>query len=790
MLIKPAKTREITVTEQRRLRLSGSRGTRDSAGLFQLLPNLTLLGGPAIISGRKPIAVDQLAKPIQLAPTPEERRGGADQAEGRTWSAHRSREWPGERSWDWVCAASLNVLLPLPADGKGPGTFQPTHSFSSNRHAEWSFHRQPPHRSTQRKTKTRTRTQPDSPAWSLLFSALAPGCPLLDDRGALTKQIKEANDIVEVVGAYVPLRPVGPTFKGLCPFHDDHRPSFDVDPRRQRYKCWSCGKSGDVFDFIMEHDRVDFREALELLARRAGITLEKNAKSAPNPERALMLELVRWSAEQFQQCLLESPLAEPARRYLGERQLTSETIRRFGLGFAPPAGDWLVRKATQAGLSFELLEKVGLIARRQEGDGYYDRFRDRVMFPIRDVRGQAMGFGGRILPSSPLSARAPKYYNSSETPLFSKSEMLYGLDQARQAGTTAGYLAVVEGYTDVLMAHQVGVPQVVATMGTALNARHVRNLRRFAPRVVLVFDADAGGDTGVDRALELFVSQEVDLAVATLPEGMDPCDLLVNQGPEPFRKALENSVNVLDFKLDRVLASKSYQGIEGQRRAVDAVLGIIVQAPWDQDIAGQVKRQLVVNRLAQRLGLRETQSEKKIWDRMHELRARAQRRPNVAQDEDETEEDRRSAKAAPRERELLEVLLADPLLVPMAAAEVAPGDIEHPGLRQLLQGLYTLRAAGQSPDLDQLRARLDNPRLAQAAQRLREVGRLNPAPRAWLEGLLSEFRRCRAEPVKQQLQNQLHAASDHTEAVELLRQLQQRTVSLDPGTPDVAGAGS
>ncbi len=170
--------------------------------------------------------------------------------------------------------------------------------------------------------------------------------------------------------------------------------------------------------------------------------------------------------------------------------------------------------------------EVGLIAVREGNRGHYDRFRDRVMFPIKDVRGQAVGFGGRIMPTNPLAARGPKYYNSAETPLFHKSELLYGLDLARHAGS-AGYLAVVEGYTDVMMAHQCGVPQVVATMGTALNARHVAQLRRYVPKVVLVYDADAGGYTGVDRALEMFVSQDVELAVATLPEGLDPCDLLV-----------------------------------------------------------------------------------------------------------------------------------------------------------------------------------------------------------------------------------------------------------------------
>jgi DNA primase len=251
------------------------------------------------------------------------------------------------------------------------------------------------------------------------------------------------------------------------------------------------------------------------------------------------------------------------------------------------------------------MEKVGLIARRQTNNGWYDRFRDRVMFPIRDAMGRPVAFGGRIMPNSPYKDRAPKYYNSCDTPLFTKSEHLYGLDQARHAAAKAGYLAVVEGYTDVLMAHQSGIGQVVATMGTALNARHVQHLRRFAPRVVLVFDADAGGDTGVDRALEIFASQEVDLSVATLPEGLDPCDLLVQRGPDAFLDALSGAVDALDFKLNRVLSAESGSGVEGRRRAVDAVLRVIALAPDLSGEAGALKRQLIVTRIAQRLSLRE-----------------------------------------------------------------------------------------------------------------------------------------------------------------------------------------
>jgi DNA primase len=610
---------------------------------------------------------------------------------------------------------------------------------------------------------------------------------LADDR---TKQVKDANDIVAVVGDYLALRPAGPTFKGLCPFHDDHRPSFDVDPRRQRYRCWSCGKYGDVISFVQEHERVSFPEALELLARRAGITLEKREDSPHARTRARMLDVVRWAAQQFHDCLLRDPHAERARRYLDARGLEDETVRGWGLGYAPPAGDWLVRRAEAGQVDLELLEQVGLIAPRRQGPGYYDRFRDRVQFPVRDARGQPVGFGGRILPDSPLAGRAPKYYNSCTTPLFNKSEQLYGIDRARHAAGQAGYVAVVEGYTDVLMAHQMGVPQVVATMGTALNARHVQQLRRFAPRVVLVFDADAGGSAGVDRALEIFAGQEVDLAVAALPDGLDPCDLLLRDGPAAFCKILDGAADALEFKLDQVLPrGETSPGVEEQRRAVDAVLGVIALAPALTGQAGAVKTQLMVSRIARRLALKE----ETVWARLQELRA--PRREDAKKHE--AEPAGRRAPAAPEERQLLEVLLADEALVPAAASEIRPEEVGHPGLRRLLAGLYALHAEGRPPTLDQLRARLDGDPLLGPALAMQDVGRRHPDRAGWLRDLVARFRERRARPAEQALKNRLHAASDHQQALELLRQLQNRTIAgageprpFPPEPPHVAGVRS
>jgi DNA primase len=594
-----------------------------------------------------------------------------------------------------------------------------------------------------------------------------------EDRVAQVQRVKAANDIVDVVSTYIGLRPAGPTFKGLCPFHDDRRPSLDVDPRRQRYRCWACGKFGDVLSFVQEHEKISFPEALELLARRAGITLEKTGDSQQNRGRALMLEVMRWAADQFHRCLLDAPAAEAARIYLGQRQLDGEIVRRFQLGFAPGDGGWLVGLARDADLSTEILEQVGLIAQRSEGPGQYDRFRDRVMFPIRDARGHVVGFGGRILPSSPLSSRAPKYYNSTETVLFSKSENLYGIDQARQAGASAGYLAVVEGYTDVLMAHQRGISQVVATMGTALNHRHVAQLRRFVPRVVLVFDADSGGENGVDRALEVFVSHELELKVAQLPKGLDPCDLLVQHGPEPFQTALTNAVDVLEFKLQQVLARAAGQDVEVGRRAVDDLLRVIAVAPETSGHAGAVKRELLVTRVSQRLGLKD----ETIWARLRELRAAkrpADREPtNNKNEQDAAAEEPK--KASPLELDLLRVLLADPSLVGVAQAEVEPRWIEHPRLRLLLEVLYRLEAEGEVPDLDHARLRIDNPALVARALELQEVGRSHADRRAWLQRILACFRERQDRPARIEIQNQLRAVSDDAEALDLLRQLQKQT---------------
>jgi DNA primase len=631
---------------------------------------------------------------------------------------------------------------------------------------------------------------------------LSAGAPVPFDPVELTKQIKAACNIVDVVGSYLAVKPAGPVFKALCPFHNDSRPSLDIDPKRQRYKCWSCGAFGDVFAFVEKMEKVGFIEARSILASRVGIKLDERS-SPQDHHRTHLLEVMRWAQAKYHHCLLESPIGASAVKYIAERKLSGPTIRNFGLGYAPHTLDcWLGQLALDEGIPHETLIEVGLLGHTTQNRGVYERFRDRIMFPIRDVRGQIIAFGGRIMPESALAARAPKYYNSAETPLFSKSDVLFGLDLARHAAASAGYLAVVEGYTDVMMAHQCGVTNVVATMGTALNSRHVDQLKRTVSKVVLVYDADAGGFTGVDRALEVFVSQDVELAVAVLPEGLDPCDLLVRSGGvDTFKTILASAVDALDFKLNRLLERNGASSVEGTRRVVDEVLMAMAAAPVLPSRTAQVKQELIITRLAHRLGLRQ----ETVWARLGELkneRSRQERQEylrakttpssqtpppndgrttsvesgngNNAGSNGETGP--RAGQAEKTERNLLQVLLADPGLLPKVAAAITPDAITHSGLRRILTELYAAQAAGTVPDIDALRERLSDRRdLFEAAIDLQQVGQTVQDRDFWLGKIIKRFAELKAEAEQRALKEQITGASDD-QKIELLRKLQQNYV--------------
>jgi DNA primase len=596
------------------------------------------------------------------------------------------------------------------------------------------------------------------------------------------KEIRAANDIVDVVSGYIPVTPNGREYKAICPFHNDTRPSLQVSKQYQNFRCWSCDAKGDIFDFVMRMEKVEFGEALRMLAERGGIQLT-NVATPEDEARGKLLRVMKWAEETYAKCLLNETLADSAREYLGTRQLAGATVRQFGLGFAPVAGDWLVKLAQRDRIPLDDLLSVGLIAEREEGRGYYDRFRDRVMFPIRDIRGRTVGFGGRILPSSPYASRGPKYYNSAETPLFHKSELIYGLDLARHPGAAAGYLAVVEGYTDVMMAHQCGVANIVATMGTALTTSHVLQLRRQVPKVVLVFDGDEAGELATDKALELFWAQnDIDIAITTLPDGLDPCELLLRgDGADVFRERLRSAKSVLEYKLDCLFQKIPQNNSGNVEQIVDRILAVVALAPSMPSAKHQLRQELAISRISHRLGLRQ----ESVWARLMELKSNRRRRdveqtpysppPSAPSPAPPREEQPVSVQQATLERQLVQLLLAEPGLVATAKQAIPAEIISHSGLRRIATEMYGCHAENITADLDALRVRLiDRPDLVSAAMAQLEIGRAMNEREERLQQIVNGFARLKTDAEKHRMKQTLSTGDTSDEATkELLSRLQK-----------------
>jgi DNA primase len=562
--------------------------------------------------------------------------------------------------------------------------------------------------------------------------------------------IKNAVDIVALVGEYLPLHRSGSKFKALCPFHDDHDPSLELNPERQSYKCWSCSAGGDIFDFVQAYERVDFPEALRMLADRAGIALETPAGGPPRgASKTDLLAVNAWAEQEFSAALARSP---EALAYVGQRGLKPEAVAQFRLGYAPDTRDWLSPRARKHGYSLELLERAGLIVRSTESPGQTrDRFRGRLIFPIHDLRGRTLGFGGRILPGierllSASGKNVAKYLNSPETALFQKRRVLYAADLARPAARAEGWIAVVEGYTDVIAAHQAGVASVVGTLGTALGDDHVLALRRLADRVVLVFDGDEAGQKAADRSLELFLGHDVDVRVLTLPAGLDPCDFLVNEGGEAFAALVDGAVDPLAFAIRRAEARFDLDSAEDARKAAEWVLSIVGRLPEAHHAGLDVKVAKALDTLSQRLRV----PVETLDRRLRELRRAAGRQargaarasaPAGSEAEAPVTVPIRPRDLDPTDRELLQIVLNEPGVVGRLISRVSVASIRDAPLRTILQACYDLYAEGEAPTFERVAMRLDDAGLRALAAGLLlpiESGPLNAdtyLPGSWQDRL-------------------------------------------------------
>jgi DNA primase len=367
------------------------------------------------------------------------------------------------------------------------------------------------------------------------------------------ERVKAAADIVEVVSAHTDLRRQGARYVGLCPFHEERTPSFSVEPTEKLYHCFGCGVGGDVIKFVEEKDGLGFAEAVEVLADRYGVELEREQEDpqaeAKRQRRRRLEQLLERTAAFYSNYLWESEEAGKARDYLANRGLGEEALRAFGVGFAPSAWDKILVRGQQAGFGVEELRAVGLAQRGRSG-GDYDRFRERIMFPIRDRRGRVLGFGGRAMRSD----QGAKYVNTAETDFFHKSQILYGVDRAKAAIAKAGRAVVVEGYTDVLALHQAGVEEAVGVMGTAITPDQVAALSGMVDEVVLALDADSAGQEAMLRAQRVAAGRRMRLRVAAMPAGEDPAEMMAAEGgPERFRELLDSAEELTAFQVRLVL---------------------------------------------------------------------------------------------------------------------------------------------------------------------------------------------------------------------------------------------
>jgi len=410
-------------------------------------------------------------------------------------------------------------------------------------------------------------------------------------------RVKQAADIVEVISAHTDLRRAGARYTGLCPFHDERTPSFSVDAQEKLYHCFGCGVGGDVIKFVEEKDGLGFAEAVELLADRYGVEIEREQEDpraeARRQQRRRLEQLLERVAAYYSSYLWEAPEAEKAREYLAERGLSEEALREFGVGYAPSAWDKILVRGQQAGFSANELHGVGLVQRNRDGREY-DRFRARIMFPIRDRRGRVLGFGGRAMRDD----QGAKYVNTAETDFFHKSQLLYGVDKAKAAIAKANRAVVVEGYTDVLALHQAGVEETVAVMGTAITGEQVATLSGMVEEVVLALDADSAGQEAMLRAQRVASGRKMRLRVAKMPAGEDPAEMMAAPGgPERFRALIEAAVELNAFQVGLVIDRTDVASPVERDRALDEV------APVLAAMGETASRDDLVRQVAERLDL-------------------------------------------------------------------------------------------------------------------------------------------------------------------------------------------
>lgn len=504
-------------------------------------------------------------------------------------------------------------------------------------------------------------------------------------------EIRRASDIVDVIASYVQLKKRGKNYLGLCPFHQEKTPSFNVSPEKQMYHCFGCGTGGNVFTFVMEHDKVSFVEAVRTLAERSGIALVLDGGSLQGSEHEGLYAACRVAGLHFYENLVKSVEGKLAMEYFHHRGFSDATIRKFGLGYAKNSWDDLVTYVQEQKLDIAQFEKAGLLLKREDGQSYYDRFRGRTTFPVFSASGRPLAFGARKMhQDDPLG----KYINSPETPIYSKSRTLYGLYQSKEAIRSAELAILVEGYADLISVYQAGIENIVASSGTALTEEQIQLISRYARTITIVYDADSAGSKAALRGVDLVIENGLDVKVAALPEGDDPDSFVRKNGGEAFRKRLEAAVSFLDFKATAFREQGLLSSPEGKTRAVRSLVETIAR------MRDEIKRNFYVKTIAEKYGI----AESVLFRELEAILSRFATRPPVrtkdvperAAAEARPAEVQRAVISAP-ERDLLKVMLeVGPPMIEFVFAHCTLEDFVHPLARAAAELVSRLAPARET----------------------------------------------------------------------------------------------
>ena len=585
---------------------------------------------------------------------------------------------------------------------------------------------------------------------------------------SIVNQVQQANDIVDVISEHVSLKKKGREMVGLCPFHDDHRPSMYVNTVKQIFKCFACGAGGDVFKFLQMRENLTFPQAIERLADRAGIRLKKlktqNSKlKTTDVDPNSLAKVNAWAAEYFQKNLADEQKGKSTRDYIAERQITPESTEKWRLGLAIDSQDDLIRAARARGIPPKLLTQAGLVV--TQGGTIGDKFVNRLMFPITDVTGRVIGFGGRTLDEA-----SAKYINSPTTVLFDKSNSLYGLQQARHRIVSSATAVIVEGYTDCIMAHQFGCSNVVAALGTSFTTGQGRILRRYAKKVVLIFDSDTAGIEAANRALDVCLSQRIDIKLASVPEGKDPCDFLLTAGKERFEQLADEAVDVFQFKWNRLMESFGRdETLAGKKLAIEEFLQTIAMSLWAGNLPA-IDRGLIVNRLSKIISADPKEINAELCRRI----GRAAKTASYSVENQKVQStDLGQGLFAVAQREVLEVLLNEPKLFEIVKQRISAEVFDVPILRQIADILFQTLSTDINASLKEILTGAESVEAGSVIVRLAQGGEEKGNFQSRLAGALDAIQRIQGQRKK----SDIKAIEDQTQ---FLRRFSESTVKEDP----------